>query len=123
MFNDKFYMQRMGAWEGPYQVADLLAHARAGSLNSTSLVSRDQGQTVFPASEIPGLFSQKEWIVAFLLSFFVGHFGVDRFYVGQTGMGIAKLLTCGGVGVWTMIVIVLFAMNKINDEQGLPLKR
>ena len=29
--------------------------------------------------------------------------GLDRFYIGDTGLGIAKILTCGGLGIWTII--------------------
>ncbi|MCX6404704.1 MAG: TM2 domain-containing protein, partial [Actinobacteria bacterium] len=43
--------------------------------------------------------SDKEWLVAVLLSWFVGMLGIDRFYLGYTGLGIAKLLTFGGCGV------------------------
>lgn len=38
-----------------------------------------------------------------LLSIFLGSLGIDRFMLGDTGMGILKLLTCGCCGILTII--------------------
>ena len=40
---------------------------------------------------------------ALILSIFLGPYGVDRFYIGDTGIGVGKLLTCGGLALWAII--------------------
>ena len=63
----------------------------------------------------------KQWIVALALCFVIGYLGAHRFYVGKTGTGIAMLLTCGGLGIWSLIDLVLILMNKFDDAEGRPL--
>ncbi len=63
----------------------------------------------------------KDWLVALLLSIFLGSFGVDRFYLGYVGLGIAKLLTFGGCGIWWLIDVILIALGSVTDAQGRPL--
>ena len=67
--------------------------------------------------------SDKDFLTALLLSIFLGTLGVDRFYLGYTGLGILKLVTLGGCGVWAIIDIIFIATGKLNDAQGRPLKR
>jgi len=38
-----------------------------------------------------------------IVSILAGSLGIDRFMIGDTGIGVGKLLTCGGVGIWTII--------------------
>ena len=55
----------------------------------------------------------KDKTTAILLSVLLGWLGVDRFYLGYTGLGILKLLTCGGWGIWWVIDIILIACGSI----------
>lgn len=62
---------------------------------------------------------QKSFVVAILLSALVGSLGVDRFYLGHTGTGILKLLTLGGLGVWSLIDLILIVLKKLEPANGL----
>lgn len=66
--------------------------------------------------------SDKSYLAAWLLSYFLGIFGVDRFYLGYTGLGIAKLLTLGGCGVWALVDWILIFAGATKDAQGRALK-
>lgn len=49
--------------------------------------------------------SFKNPTVILIIAIFIGEYGVDRFMLGQTGLGVAKLFTCGGCGIWWLIDI------------------
>lgn len=45
----------------------------------------------------------KEPTTLLIVSILAGNFGIDRFLLGDTGMGVGKLLTCGGFGIWAIV--------------------
>ncbi|MEJ2853960.1 MULTISPECIES: DUF1707 domain-containing protein [unclassified Saccharothrix] len=49
-------------------------------------------------------------------------FGIGRFYIGDTGIGIAQLLTCGGCGIWSLIDGIILLVNGGTDAQGRKLR-
>lgn len=63
--------------------------------------------------------SEKKRMIATLLSFFLGVFGIHRFYVGKTGTGIVQLLTLGGLGIWATIDLILILCGAFKDKKGL----
>lgn len=63
----------------------------------------------------------KEHTTALLLCFFLGVFGVHRFYVGKVGTGVIMLLTGGGFGIWTIIDFCILCFGNFTDAFGYPL--
>ncbi len=76
--------------------------------------------TTETATEAPK--SEKGFVPAILLCFFLGFLGVHRFYVGKIGTGLLMLITFGGFGIWTLIDFVVIVTSNFKDKQGLPIK-
>lgn len=100
----------------------LRSWAQSKYIQPTTQVQDTRNGSIYTAAQIPGVFSDKEYVVALLLSIFLGTLGVDRFYTGQIGLGIGKLLTAGGCGIWWLIDAILYATRGVTDSNGLPLK-
>ena len=60
----------------------------------------------------------KSQVVALILSVLLGGIGVDRFYLGYTVLGILKLITLGGFGIWYLIDIILIATGALQPKNG-----
>lgn len=66
----------------------------------------------------PGSVSPKSFIATWLLSWLLGVFGADRFYLGKVGTAIAKLLTLGGIGVWWLVDLIITLTGNATDNHG-----
>lgn len=63
--------------------------------------------------------SSKNKNLLILLSMFLGAFGVDRFYRGQVGLGILKLITFGGCGIWALVDTLIYLLSDLpKDSEG-----
>ena len=59
----------------------------------------------------------KDPTTVLIVSLLAGGFGIDRFMIGDTGLGIGKLLTCGGGGIWS--IVDLFLIQKATRQKNL----
>jgi len=66
--------------------------------------------------------TDKRILPAFLLCFFVGLFGAHRFYVGKVGTGIAQIFTIGGLGIWTLIDLIMIITGSFTDKNGVRIR-
>lgn len=62
--------------------------------------------------------TDKKILPAFLLCFFLGMFGVHRFYVGKIGTGILQIVTLGGLGIWVLIDFIMIIVGAFTDKSG-----
>ncbi len=59
----------------------------------------------------------KDPTLILIVSILIGTLGIDRFLIGDTGLGIGKLLTCGGFGIW--YIIDLFLIQQATREKNM----
>ena len=59
----------------------------------------------------------KDPTTSLIVSILAGGLGIDRFMIGDTGLGVGKLLTCGGLGIWA--IIDWFMIQKATREKNM----
>ena len=67
-------------------------------------------------------YSDKQKMVAGLLQIFLGGVGAGRWYLGDTGIALAQLFTCGGLGIWALIDGIMILTGSVRDKYGRPLR-
>lgn len=65
---------------------------------------------------------KKYRLIAVLLSLLFGFLGLDRFYLGYFWLGLLKLLTLGGFGIWWLFDFILIFTNNLQDKKGRKLE-
>jgi TM2 domain-containing membrane protein YozV len=83
------------------------------------------GYVVYPVYVDP---LAKSRLTAGLLGIFLGAFGVHRFYLGYTSIGVLQILvtiaTCGIGGLWGVVegILILGGSGIKTDAEGRPLR-
>jgi TM2 domain-containing membrane protein YozV len=67
--------------------------------------------------------SEKSWTVTLCLSLCLGIVGADRFYLDSLSLGLLKLISCGGFGLWWLIDLVLLFSGNMKDGHGGVVRR
>ncbi|WP_111718969.1 TM2 domain-containing protein [Homoserinimonas sp. OAct 916] len=96
----------------PLRVVPPLAPPRPASVRFV----RPARRSVRPATE-----GSKSFLVTLLLSYFLGFFGADRFYLGKNRSALLKIFTLGGFGYWVVIDILMTLFGGQRDIWGLRL--
>jgi len=67
-------------------------------------------------------YSDKQKLTAGLLQILLGGVGAGRWYLGDTGIALAQLFTCGGLGIWALIDGIMMLTGNVRDKHGRPLR-
>lgn len=67
--------------------------------------------------------SKKSRLAVTLLSWFLGVFGIHRFYLGKIGTGLLMLFTLGGCGFWALVDFIMAVSGQMKDKEELVIKK
>lgn len=114
---------------GPQQHQPQPQHPQAQHQALASIPQTSYGHSAYaqhgtggaPSGYTPFAAPLKSFVTTWLLSLFLGGWGIDRFYLGQPGLGVVKLLTGGGFGIWALIDLIMILAGAMRDSLGRPL--
>lgn len=84
------------------------------TIHNSAIPAAMTGQTNM-ATRQPDV-SPKDKGVVILLSIYLGCFGADRFYRGQIGLGLLKLITFGGCCIWWLIDTFVYLLGSLPSD-------
>lgn len=78
-----------------------------------------------PVSAPPGAPQPRQFLITLVLCLvgILGIAGLHRFYTGKIGTGVLMLVRLGACGIWTLVDIIMIALDKFTDAEGRPLAR
>lgn len=61
----------------------------------------------------------KDPTIVLIISLIGGGLGIDRFFIGNMGLGVGKLITCGGLGIWTIVdwFLIMGSTRDVNMQK------
>lgn len=80
--------------------------------------SQENNSSSDASTPAQGMGNSKSWTTALILVILLGGIGVHRFYLGYTGIGIAQILTLGGLGIWSLIDLIRIALRDLQPKNG-----
>jgi TM2 domain-containing membrane protein YozV len=104
---------------------DTIAIISAGTSTATPVDPDDVTDLPYGCEDDPDVtcvdYDRVSQLALLLFSIFLGTLGVDRFCLGEGCLGVVKLLTCGGCGIWWIVDIILIAASSremMKDADG-----
>jgi TM2 domain-containing membrane protein YozV len=88
------------------------------TVETVEIITGDTVEKEEVTNYAPVAYSGKSQTTALLLSIFLGGLGVDRFYLGYTLLGVLKLITLGGFGIWYIIDLVMIITGDLQPKNG-----
>jgi hypothetical protein len=116
-----YYLAQPNQVIGPFGVIQLRRMAADRQVTPATLVTTGD-QHWSPIADVPGIYSRRSRRAALALAFFGGILGLDRFYLGKFGTGVAKLLTLACFGIWWLADLITLISRQTTDVDGLPLR-
>jgi hypothetical protein len=93
------YVQHLGQVIGPLDIETVRQMAKDKVVAKENLARLGEDGLWFPLRQVAGVFSRREHLPAMIISWTVGWFGIDRFYLGYKAIGTVKLLVSLSTGV------------------------